>query len=38
MVLPHRFVVGAGLAHARLAVAPTGDHKGTPLPHATSNS
>jgi len=38
MVLPHRFVVGAGLAPARLAVAPTGDRKGTPLPHATSNS
>ena len=38
MVLPHRFVVGAGLAPARLAVVPSGDHKGTPLPHVTSNS
>ena len=37
MVLPHCFVVGAGLAPARLAVAPTGDHKGTSPPHATSD-
>jgi len=29
MVLPHRFFVVAGLAPARLAVAPTGDRKGT---------